>query len=360
MTETIDPQLLTSLVPINALTVDHARTLLRNKTVDLVCQGEKIFSRGDCDGEHIYLLSGSVEITYDDGPARQFDAGDPLFRFPLEHHQPRRVTVTATRDCSILTFNSDMLDGMLAWDQAANHIILDVSSKRELDEDAGWMLTLLRSNLFYRVSPMNIRQVLDKFEPVYVSSGQTILRQGELGDCCYFIKEGIADVYQSPDEKSSPELVAELGVGRFFGEEALINEAVRNATIIMQTNGVLMKLEKQDFFVLLKPPMVQQINFRDAKQQFSDGSWLDVRTHDEYEDGHYRHAINMPVNLLKLKSRLLDKSQHYILYCNTGRRSDAAAHLLGEEGFQVSSLKGGINGLGTADQTWFEFDPSTL
>jgi rhodanese-related sulfurtransferase len=351
----IGQRMLQTLVPVNALTLDHLNTLLRDQAVEVVCRNQPLFNRGDYDNQQVYLLSGAVRLLDAQGNQTCLDADNPISRFPLAQHQPRRVSAIAETDCSIIRFDSDQLDSMLAWDQASHYIMLDIAAQRDLDEDADWMLTLLKSNLFYKVPPMNIRQILTKFTSHYLSSGETVLRQGELGDCCYFIKEGRVGVYQAHDEKSPSELVAELGVGRFFGEDALVHETVRNATIIMHSNGVLMKLAKQDFFLLLKQPAINTVNLVQARQQVDAGSqWIDVRTQDEFEHGHAQGAINMPLNLLKLKSRMLDKQLSYIIYCNSGRRSEAAVRLLSEDGFKVSALLGGINNYSAAEQEYFE------
>lgn len=351
----IERRLLQTLVPVNALTMDHLNTLLRDRAVEMVCAGQTLFTAGEYDNHNVYLLSGSVQITDANGNQQILSAEDPASRFALQNYQPRRHTAIATTDCSIVRFGCDELDAMLAWDQASNYIMLDIASQRELDEDADWMLTLLKSNLFYKVPPMNIREIINKFQPEVLPTGSTVIRQGEVGNCCYFIKEGLVGVYQSRDEKSRPELVAELGVGRCFGEDALVNETVRNATIEVHANAVLMKLDKSDFFLLLKQPQVQTCNLAQAQQQEQAGSqWLDVRTQDEYEKGHYSGALNMPLDLLKLKSRLLDKKRHYLLYCNSGRRSEAAAHFLSEEGFTVTALVGGFNNCSAEQQRLFE------
>ena len=345
MTDTavgIDKRLLQTLVPVNALTLDHLDSLLRDTTVEVVCAGQVLFSAGEYDYKHVYLLSGSVIFSDDNHNSAVLQACDPACRFSLFQQFPRQYTVTAQRDCRVIRFDSDRLDSMLAWDQACRYIALDISSERALDEDADWMLTLLRSNLFYKVPPMNIRQILDKFTACYFSAGDVVLRQGEVGDCCYFIKEGRAGVYQSIDEKSPSVLVNELSVGRFFGEDALVNEAVRNATIEMLSNGVLMKLDKSDFYLLLRQPTVKAVPMALAQEAINNGAqWIDVRTQDEFDQSHLADALHMPLDILQLKSRLLDKTKHYILYCNSGRRSEAAAYLLGLEGFQLSSLKGG-------------------
>lgn len=350
----IEQRLLQTLVPVNVLTEDHLKTLLRDQSVEMVCCGQSLFNIGDYDNQHVYLLSGTLTLTDADGVEQRINAEDPDCRFAISHHQPRCQNAVAASDCSVIRLKSDQLDAMLAWDQAAHYIMLDITGQRDLDEDADWMVTLLNSNLFYKVPPMNIRQVINKFSSHYFSNGETVLRQGEIADCCYFIKEGVAGVYQSENEKSPSRLVAELGVGRCFGEDALVNEAARNATIVMHSNGVLMKLDKQDFFLLLKQPVVDGVNLIQARQQaFSGSYWVDVRTQDEYEYGHCRDAINMPLKLLRLKSRMLDKDRHYIIYCNSGRRSEAAAHLLSEDGYNVSALVGGINNYSAEGERFF-------
>jgi CRP-like cAMP-binding protein len=344
-------RMLHSFVPVNALTEDHLDTLLRDTHVEVVCRGQALCQRGDRDASHIFLLSGSVTVGDGGAAAQQIDADDPGARFPLAHRQPRLETVTALTDCQIIRFDSDRLDAMLAWDQAADYIMLDISAQRDMDEDADWMLTLLRSNLFYKVPPMNIRQILSRFQPMFLHAGDAVIRQGELGDCCYFIKEGSVSVYRADDARGRSTPIAELGIGRCFGEDALVNEAPRNATVLMRENGVLMRLDKQDFYLLLKTPPVRSLGFAELEREVAAGAvLLDVRGSDEFERAHALQALNMPLNILQLKARQLDRGTRYIAYCDSGRRSSAAAHLLAEDGYDVTVLRNGIDALPAAQR----------
>lgn len=340
--QVLDKRYLNSLVPVNALTLDHLETLLRDCSVEVVTPGQRLVSVGESDNSYLYLLSGSVKLEIDGEEQGRIEAGDPECRFPLLHHQPRRETVIANNDCSIIRFNCDVLDSMLAWDQTCSYILLNISSDRRNDEDVDWMSTLLASNLFYKVPPVNIGLILNKFSPHYFSAGETIIRQGELGDCCYVIKEGQVSVFQAKDERSKPEKVNTLSSGRCFGEYALVNDAPRNATIVMETNGVLMRLDKKDFHLLLKMPPVDRLAFTQAKA-LNEAVWLDVRTEDEYDAGHVEGALHTPLAFLQLKARLLPIDKPYIVYCNSGRRSDVAAYFLAEMGFSVYSLQGGFS-----------------
>ncbi|HSB95799.1 MAG TPA: rhodanese-like domain-containing protein, partial [Spongiibacteraceae bacterium] len=53
------------------------------------------------------------------------------------------------------------------------------------------------------------------------------------------------------------------------------------------------------------------------------------------------------------KSRLLDRNTRYIAYCNSGRRSSAAAFLLAEEGYNVTVLRNGFEALTPAQRLRF-------
>src|SRR5690625_6415031 len=110
------------------------------------------------------------------------------------------------------------------------------------------MLTVLKYNLFFKFTPINVEQIFSRLEPQVVYAGDTILRQGELGDYAYFIKEGQAEVTRH--QGGAHQHLANISTGRCFGEDALVNEAPRNATIKMLTDGVLMRLSKHDFYRL--------------------------------------------------------------------------------------------------------------
>jgi rhodanese-related sulfurtransferase len=137
--------------------------------------------------------------------------------------------------------------------------------------------------------------------------------------------------------------LAELGVGDTFGEEALIAEAKRNATVTMLTEGVLMRLNKQDFRELMNEPLLQWVSYDQAREIVaSGGKWLDVRLPSEHQNLNIEDSINIPLYFIRLKLSALDKSVPYVVYCDTGRRSSAAAYILVERGFDAYVLTGGL------------------
>ncbi len=68
---------------------------------------------------------------------------------------------------------------------------------------------------------------------------------------------------------------------------------------------------------------------------------LDVRSTDEYINGKYINAINIPLDELRNRLYELDKSKIYLVYCKTGHRSYIACRILLQNGYIVKNIIGG-------------------
>lgn len=72
---------------------------------------------------------------------------------------------------------------------------------------------------------------------------------------------------------------------------------------------------------------------------------LDVRTRDEYDDGHIAGAKLVDVNdstFVDKAMEVLDPQHEVAVYCRSGRRSARAAGLLAAKGLKVTNLDGGV------------------
>ena len=126
----------------------------------------------------------------------------------------------------------------------------------------------------------------------------------------------------------------------------MLSGAPRNANVITLTDGVLMRLSQADFNELLREPMVQWVTDAEARILMQEGAGLiDVRLEDEYRGGALKGSVNIPLHLLRLKAASMDRRRKYIVYCQSGKRSCAAAFLLGQRGFDVCVLRGGLSAL---------------
>ena len=332
------------VIPVSSVHTDQFEHFLKHQTVEYLCRGQVLFSIGEQDNATIYLLSGELSLVDSDGRKQTISAGTLDSWRPVAHHQPRQATAVALTDVSYISFDSYRFDTLLAWDQTAGYTVLDISSDRDLDDDAEWMIKLLQSELFYRIPPANISNIFKCFEPRAIKAGDVVFHQGEYGDSCYYIRSGEFAVEIESGGRSSQ--VAKLCEGSSFGEDALLTKTTRNATIRALSDANVMRLEKHQFDLLLKTPVVSALSFEEACERVKQGAVLmDVRLEEEYRAGHMEGCIHVPLHLMRLKMKLLDKKTAYIVYCDNCQRSTAATYLLSQAGFEVYLLSGGYLGV---------------
>jgi CRP-like cAMP-binding protein len=270
-------------------------------------------------------------------------------RVALAHIIPRNYTARAKTDVITFAVNSDLLDMMLTFSQTGSFSVEELSGEPVESDD--WMARILQTEAFRRIPPANIQAIFTSLEDVPVTIGQPVIQQGEPGDYFYIIKSGRCMVTRRMPGQDKDIKLAELGPGDIFGEEALISDAERNATIVMLSNGLLSRLSKEQFLELLNEPMLNKLPYDKARTMVESGEaeWLDVRLPAEHQAVHIKGDRHIPLIFLRMKADTLDHSKHYVLYCDTERRSSSASFLLSERGFNISILENGIKDVPTED-----------
>lgn len=342
----LDLGLLRSFSPLDGLKSENLQTLARKTVLRELSAGRLLFKEGDSDKRTYYVVSGVLELMRDDRTVTVLRGGSPEARNPIAPFTPRRYTARAVSErVEFITIDSDMLDMMLTWDQTGSYEVGELSSANEqASASDDWMTTLLQTKAFHRIPPANIQAIFMRMQRVEAKTGDVIIKQGDDGDYFYVIVKGKCVVTRETPLNKAGIKLAELGMGDTFGEEALIADAKRNANITMLTDGALMRLAKDDFRKLLNEPMLQWVEFDQAKDLVANGGkWLDVRLPSEFENFHLDDALNLPLYFIRLKLKSLDPNLHYVVVCDTGRRSSAAAYILAERDLNVSVLKGGMN-----------------
>jgi rhodanese-related sulfurtransferase len=201
----------------------------------------------------------------------------------------------------------------------------------------------LQTKAFHRIPPANIQAIFMRMQRINYRARDIVIKQGTEGDYFYVVVAGKCVVTRETPLNKEGIKLAELGPGDSFGEEALIAEAKRNATVTMATDGTLMRLGKADFQTLLNEPLLQWVDYDAARDIVAKGGkWLDVRLPSEFQNFRIDDAVNIPLYFIRLKLNALDKKTQYVVCCDTGRRSSAAAYILSERGFEAYVLKGGL------------------
>lgn len=93
-------------------------------------------------------------------------------------------------------------------------------------------------------------QLADRLELVHHDAGHLIFFEGAAGDAAYVIVEGFVQIFVTYD--SGTAVLAKLGSGDFFGEQALLSDSPRSASARAHTEVSLLKLAKDDFATLIR------------------------------------------------------------------------------------------------------------
>jgi CRP-like cAMP-binding protein len=340
----VELDVLRSFSPLDGLKRENLHALSRKTRLQQLDSGRVLFKEGESDKRTIYLVEGEIELRVGDRTVSMLRAGTPEARIAVGAGQPRRFTARAMSDITYVAVDSDLLDVLITWDQTGSYEVGEITGTNSTDAD-DWMTVLLQTKAFHRIPPANLQALFMRMQHVACRAGEVVIKQGGDGDYFYVITKGSAVVTRETPMNRDGLKLAELGVGESFGEEALISDAKRNATVTMTTDGALVRLGKDDFKELLNEPLLHWVDLEHARELVGRGArWLDVRLPSEFESYHLDESLNVPLYFIRLKIKTLDTATPYIAVCDTGRRSSAAAFLLSERGFDAYCLQGGLTG----------------
>jgi len=336
------------LVPINELSPQLQKEVLQLARIHRYKKKEFVFKQGDKDEYSFYNLDGVIELLADKEVKNTITGGENSACYAMSRLQPRQFSARAKTEAIIMQLDRAALDRLMVMD---NEDKTDWSKTGDVhvseieEEDSGdWMTKMLQSELFCRLPTANIHQLFALLEPLELNAGDTVIKQGEIGETYYIIQEGRCEVSRAPKQGAKPIKLAELRAGDTFGEEALLTEAKRNATITMLTDGVLMQLSKENFINIIKKSTLYSVEYEEGQKLVDEGAvWLDVRFPNEHEESRVKGSINISLNALRMQTEKLQKDKKYVIYCDSGGRSSAAAFLLTDRGFDVVYLADGIS-----------------
>ena len=336
----IDTKQLEGFIPFDYLTSACVQDLASAFRQHQLGKGKILFKRGSEDQECHFLINGEIDLADESFNINKISADSDDNYLALDNSsQIHRTSAITTTECHFYSINRDYLDLVTTWSQLAEDLE-EQDPDFEDSEGLDWMDALLNSPLFAQVPAANIQKLLVRFKEEEVKIGQQIIKEGEHGENFYVIKSGRAVVTQGDGHKEKT--VAAIQTGDCFGEDALIAESERNATVTMASNGSLMLLGKQDFDELLKKPIIKSISMEELHIQMDEGDsgtvLLDVRRPQEFRHDHLKSSENLPLNHLREKLKTMNHDFHYVVYCDGGRRSEVAAYIMNESGFNAVCL----------------------
>jgi len=341
------PEQLATLAPLAGLSRERLSELADVAVIERVTRGTDPLRERLQLPQSIFLLQGELLLSYAEGGTLVVVGGTEDTRQALNRQRQPLARAKAITDVDLLAVDDEVLDILATWDQVAasgsgngSAMATAVHSDSRLITGA-FSLSNLRSGAFAQLPAAHIDELLKRFERIKVSRGEVVIREGDEGDYYYVIESGRFQVERLVG--GAKVVLAELKSGDAFGEEALVSEAKRNAAVVALGEGQLLRLEKQQFNELLREPLLHRLSFDEASEKVKKGAlWLDVRYPSEYQYDKLPGAINVPLAEVRNMFAVLDRSREYVVYCQSGRRSAAAAFLFAQRGFTVWVLDGGL------------------
>ena len=330
---------------LGKLTTAQLTTLLDQSEIKTAHSGDIIITQDEPMQAHLILTKGELEAQRVWSTASNTSKSYTWILKPAATEvgfaflgAANRIRARAITDIQYVLINADKIDELISWEEHfADDLKSDPILKHRMD-------LIKHIGVFYKLPLINIKQAFARMKQRLVDAGEVIITQGDKGSEYYLIETGHCDVIQTDPFTDETSCVSKLGPGDTFGEEALIQEGLRNATITMTTPGTLLVLAKQDFDNLLRSEIVTEVTADVAIEMVNTGNaqWLDCRYDMEYEESRLPGAPLVPLGRLRSDLHKLDPDMSYIVYCRSGRRSKAAVYLLKERNINAMSLQGGM------------------
>jgi CRP-like cAMP-binding protein len=339
------PDQLAALAPLAGFSAERLAELAQVAVVERARRGSDPLQERLEGPQSVFLLAGELVLAFEGGGTLVVVGGSDEARQALNRQSDRLARSKAITDVDLVMLDDEVLDILATWDQVAAGADSTLSGQAAAVDarivTGAFGLGKLRSGAFAQLPVAHIDELLKRFERVKTAAGETVIREGDQGDFYYVVESGRFSVERLVG--GAKVLLAELKSGDAFGEEALVSEAKRNATVTSLGEGELLRLDRTHFDELLREPLLRRLAFAEAAEKVRRGAlWLDVRYPSEYQFDKLPGAINVPLAEVRNMFAVLDRSREYVAYCQSGRRSAAAAFLFAQRGFKVWLLDGGL------------------
>ena len=337
---------LKSLVPINRLPKPRRDTVLAACEERRYAPNEFIYRQGDDDQNLYFLLEGTVTLYWQEQALKEISADSVAARRAFDRPGAKRHSIKAVTNLVVAVVPSATLEremrasGLVSEDPKLE--VSDIASEKS----SNWMIRLLQSALFAELPANNIQRVFAAMSRYPVEADQVVVHQGEPGDYYYVIEQGFCEVTRRTSGRKRQIHLADLKPGDAFGEEALIANRERGASVTMLTDGLLMRLAKSEFETLILQPLLKPLSIAQAVEAIGDETrCIDIRYPEQAANNPLLGALNMPFNVIRLQAQRLDKEYQYLVCGDSASQNAVGAFLLLERGATVRYLDGTVEAL---------------
>ncbi len=310
---------LRQMTPFATMSDDRSRAVIDQGRFMQISEGHLLFKRSTDNVTSHFLLSGQLSLVNDAFENIPFTPENGMRQGMVDESEIHIVSAVAVGECVIFEIERDKLEQF------------------KEDDKKSWMENLLSTPLFEFVPPSNIQALFKRFEPIAVGANQTIITQGDEGDYFYVVKTGRVAIDQTTSEEVKR--VAEMGAGSGFGQDALISDAPRNATVTTLESCELMRLSEGDFSELLMTPVIEYVTFEEVEavksMQSKPPVFVDVRSNLEVQPLAISDPVKrIPLPMLRDEMKALESDPiYFVIGPKRPKIAELATYLLNEAGF---------------------------
>ncbi|KAI8042718.1 cGMP-dependent protein kinase 1 [Drosophila gunungcola] len=190
-------------------------------------EGSEIYVSAE--GQYDVIRAGQLVANF--GPATVFG------ELAILYNAPRQATIRAASDARVWKIARETF-----------RAIMQISGSREREEN----LQFLRSAPFLQELDQSLlHKVVDLLQRKFYETDSCIVREGEVGNEFYIIRCGTVTI-RKRDKQQQEQVVAKRKRGDYFGEQALLNADVRQASVYADAPGTeVLMLDREAFISYL-------------------------------------------------------------------------------------------------------------
>lgn len=300
-------------------------------------------------GDYFYVVEkGTLDIFVKGKDGDQVKVGTSLGvacsfgELALMYNTPRSASIKSVTDCRLWVIDRACYRGILVYFKyLRNKQYMEFLRNVEIME----------KKLGDIMSESELEKMTVSLERETYEAGETIIRQGNVGDNFYIIAEGDVGVHRHDPNSNKEEKLTVLHQGGYFGEKALLREDVRQASCIAETKVVCLTLCREDFIDMLGTldDIINKKNNSDDAATDADGEKTIAPVNPRLStDGDKENPFKLDISFddLELKStlgcgafgrvklcRLKSGDQYYALKCQSKSKiveSGLQEHVLNE------------------------------
>lgn len=220
--------------------------------------GALVISEGDKGSSLFLVISGHLKVSIarpggEPTVIAELGAGETIGEMAVLTGEQRAASVVAGEHCRLLELPRKAFEETLAGhpSEVAKLLarVLETVERRQIS-------TALHRNPTFSSLPLEVlRDLADELQDQFLAGGETLFRQGDLGDALYLVVSGRLQILR--ETPTGGDVIGELGPGETVGEIAILGGERRLATAVATRDTQLASLSKEGFHrILAKHPLV--------------------------------------------------------------------------------------------------------